>query len=68
MTNVEALKDLYVALGGDEDDFTAQTNPEALELLKTVLPEGLPKVSAENNGKILKVVNGKWALADDATE
>ena len=68
MTNVEALKGLYVTMGGDADNFTAQTNPEALELLKTVLPEGLPKVSATDNGKILKVVNGKWALADDATE
>lgn len=68
MTNIEALKDLYVAMGGDADNFTAQTNPEALELIKTVLPVGLPKVSATNNGKILKVVNGEWALADDATE
>lgn len=68
MTNIEALKGLYVAMGGDADNFTAQTNPEALELIKTVLPVGLPKVSATNNGKILKVVNGEWALADDATE
>lgn len=68
MTNIEALKDLYVAMGGDADNFTAQTNPEALELIKTVLPVGLPKVSATNNGKILKVVNGEWALTDDATE
>ena len=68
MTNIEALKGLYVAMGGDADNFTAQTNPEALELLKTVLPVGLPKVSAADNGRILKVVNGDWALADDATE
>ena len=68
MTNVEALKGLYVAMGGDADDFTAQTNPEAIDLLKTVLPQGLPEVSSTNNGKILKVVDGEWALADDATE
>ena len=68
MTNIEALKDLYVAMGGNADNFTAQTIPEALELIKTVLPVGLPKVSATNNGKILKVVDGNWALEADATE
>ena len=37
MTNVEALKELYVALGGNEDDFTATTNPEAIHLILTLV-------------------------------
>lgn len=32
-----------------------------------VKKEFLPAVTATNNGKILKVVDGEWALADDAT-
>ena len=67
MTNVEALKALYVALGGDADDFTATTNPEAIYLVSTVVASALaavlPEVSAEYNGDILKVVDGKWAKA-----
>ncbi len=30
MTNVEALKVLFIACGGTAEDFTAQTNPEAI--------------------------------------
>ena len=67
MTNVEALKKVYVALGGDADDFTATTNPEAIDLVASVIstavaPE-LPAVTSEDNGDILKVVNGAWAKA-----
>lgn len=67
MTNVEALKKVYVALGGDADDFTATTNPEAIDLIASVIstavaPE-LPAVTSEDNGDILKVVNGAWAKA-----
>lgn len=67
MTNVEALKKVYVALGGDADDFTATTNPEAIDLIASVVsaavaPE-LPAVTSEDNGDILKVVDGAWAKA-----
>lgn len=67
MTNVEALKKVYVALGGDADDFTATTNPEAIDLIASVIstavaPE-LPAVTSEDNGDILKVVDGAWAKA-----
>lgn len=67
MTNVEALKKVYVALGGDADDFTATTNPEAIDLIASVVsaavaPE-LPAVTSEDNGDILKVVDGVWAKA-----
>lgn len=65
MTNVEALKALYVALGGDADEVAnANTNAELIAALAGVLPESgatLPEVDATNNGDILTVVNGKWA-------
>ena len=65
MTNIEALKKVYVALGGDADDFNATTNPEAIDLVASAVaaagaPE-LPEVTAANDGDMLKVVDGKWA-------
>ena len=64
MTNVEALKEIYVALGGTASNFNAQTNPEAIHLISTVIaaaiaPE-LPKVTSSNNGQVLTVDGGKW--------
>lgn len=64
MTNVEALKEVYVALGGNASSFNAQTNPEAIHLISTVIaaaiaPE-LPKVTGSNNGQVLTVDGGKW--------
>lgn len=64
MTNVEALKEVYVALGGTASNFNAQTNPEAIHLISTVIataiaPE-LPKVTSSNNGQVLTVDGGKW--------
>lgn len=65
MLNIDALKNVYVALGGDADDFTATTNDEAINLVATVIPTALggvlPAVTAADNGDILKVVDGEWA-------
>lgn len=36
-TNIEALKDLYVALGGTGTDYTAVTIPEALNSIGALL-------------------------------
>lgn len=68
MTNVQALKEVYVALGGSADDFNAITNDQAIHLIATVIaaaiaPE-LPAVTASNNGQVLTVESGKWAAAD----
>jgi len=65
MTNVEALKALYVALGGDADDVAnANTNAELIAALAGVLPESgeslLPDPSKLSNGDMLKVSGGKW--------
>ena len=68
MTNVEALKEVYVALGGSAEDFTATTNDETIHLISTVVASAiagaLPTVSSSDNGKVLTVVAGKWDKAD----
>lgn len=62
---VDALKALYVALGGSADNFDAVTIPDAINLIVTVATSGsgasLPAVTAEDNGKVLAVVDGEWA-------
>lgn len=72
MLNVEALKEVYVALGGDADDFTATTNDEAIAMIATVIPNALgdklPTVTSTENGKVLKVIDGAWGVGNDATE
>lgn len=40
MTNVEALKEVFIALGGNAEDFTAETNDEAIALLANVAAGG----------------------------
>jgi len=40
MTNVEALKEVYTALGGSAEDFTATTNDEAIALIASVAGGG----------------------------
>lgn len=73
MTNVEALKLIYAALGGDADDVAGiNENPEMIAAIATVAEAAiaavLPKVTAADNGKVLKVVDGKWAVGTDLVE
>lgn len=70
MTNVEALKAVYKALGGDADDVAdITTTAEMISAIATVIPTAtaseLPEVSATDNGSVLKVINGKWAVGTD---
>lgn len=71
-TTVDALKNLYVALGGDADDVADVTLiPDMINAIATVAetaiaPE-LPKVTAADNGSVLKVVDGEWAVGEDIT-
>lgn len=71
-TNVQALKNLYVALGGDLSTVANLTTSSevinAIAGLSGLTGEYLPAVTAEDNGKVLKVVEGKWALGTDLTE
>ena len=74
MLIVDALKTLYVAMGGKltdtYDDIAggiavseyALTTDAILALAKQAVPAGLPTVSAEDEGKVLTVSNaGEWA-------
>lgn len=70
---VEALKNLYIAFGGTADDVaTIATTPEMINKIAEHIGEGgaaeLPAVTAADNGKVLKVVDGVWAKGTDLTE
>ena len=70
-TNVQALKNLYVALGGDLSTVAnLATSSEVINAIAQLPAIGasLPAVTAADNGKILKVVEGKWAVGADLTE
>ena len=70
MNTISALQALYVALGGDADDVAnINTIPEmisaiATQAAKATAPE-LPTVTATDNGSVLKVVDGAWAVGTD---
>ena len=71
-TNVEALKTLYTAFGGSADTVAAMTtSAEVIAALATVVSAGggsvLPAVTTDDNGKVLKVSSGKWAVGTDNT-
>lgn len=72
MLNLEALKEVYVALGGTATNFTATTNDEGISLIATVCTSGggasLPTVTGADNGDVLTVVEGAWAKAAAPTE
>lgn len=70
MTNVEALRNLYVALGGEASDVADMaTSAEVINAIATVAASAvaseLPKVTADDNGKVLKVIEGEWAVGTD---
>lgn len=76
MDNITALKTLYVAIGGSADEVANMTLiPElinaiavkALALYTAANRKELPSVTEADNGKVLKVASGKWAVGTDAT-
>lgn len=68
INTVESLRGLYVALGGDIAEVAnLNTIPELLTEISTVAQAAateLPAVKSADNGKVLTVVNSKWAKAD----
>ena len=77
MTNntMGALKAVYIALGGNSSTVaTVTTIPDMLTAIAAQLTAVgitdnlLPAVSAIDNGKILKVADGKWGVGADLTE
>lgn len=69
---IQALQNLYVALGGDLSDVAdIVIIPDMINAIAAVIPSAiasaLPEVSASDNGKVLKVADGEWSVGTDAT-
>lgn len=67
MTTVDALKELYVSLGGEKPTVSDVTiNAGMVEELASILKPGmlLPEVTEDDNGKTLKVVDGAWTASE----
>lgn len=65
---LDALRKLYVALGGSASDVANLViTPELIDAIATLvtagLTEAMPAVTASNNGQVLTVVSGAWAVA-----
>lgn len=79
-TTVDALKAVYMALGGDMadtyDDIASGATvgnysviPDVVNAIaKIATPSELTTVSATDNGSVLKVIDGAWGIGEDATE
>ena len=66
---LDALRALYVALGGTASDVADLVIiPDLINAIATLISSGaiteLPKVTSSDNGKVLTVVSGKWAKAN----
>ena len=70
---IDALKKLYVALGGSADDVVnIVIIPDMINAIATQAAvvvaaanaKELPSVTSTDNNKVLTVVSGKWAKAD----
>ena len=73
-TTVQALRAVYVALGGTGTDIPDNMEiPAAIAKTATVAAavkaaadaKELPAVTTSDNGKVLKVASGKWAVGTD---
>ena len=63
-TTVQALRDIYVALGGTSTDITDNMEiPEALAKIATVVASTIELPAATTNGQVLTVSGGKWVSA-----
>ena len=65
---VEALKELYIALGGSAANAADITLiPDMIKAIAAHISGGgaaeLPSVTTADNGKVLTVVEGEWSAA-----
>lgn len=67
MTNIDALAAVYAALGGSDPVPDGATNADVIAMIARAIDSGaagvLPAVTARDDGKVLTVVDGKWAAA-----
>jgi len=70
MTNLEALKAIYTALGGAATIPADATNADVLSMIAQAAAAvaGATLPAASGNGKVLTVVSSKWKPADVPTE
>ena len=70
MTNLEALKLIYTALGGSDAIPADATNADVLAKIAAAAAAvaGATLPTASGNGKVLTVVSSKWKPADVPTE
>lgn len=67
--NVDALKGIYAALGGDADDVASMTTiADVLNAIATVIPTALAAIlptiaTPADDGKVLTAVSGEWKAA-----
>lgn len=68
---IQALTNLYVALGGDAADVAGIVIiPDMINAIAALIETGggrLPAVSATDNGSVLKVIDGEWGVGTDET-
>ena len=73
-TTVQGIRDIYVALGGTGTDIPdnmeipaalAKTAIVAAAVKSAADAKELPAVTTANNGAVLKVIEGKWAIGTD---
>ena len=67
MTNLDALKEVYAALGGKDAIPDGATSACVISMIAQAIASGggqLPPVSADDDGKILGVVDGAWAAIE----
>ena len=69
----DALKELYVACGGNSATVANMTvKSDIISALATLITSGggakLPEVSASDNGRVLGVADGAWAVVDIEAE
>lgn len=70
MTNLEALKALYVALGGSSSTVAPmERSCDVIYAMAQIIPSNafnqLPAVTASDNGSVLKVIDGAWGIGTD---
>lgn len=70
MLNIEALKQVYVALGGSSS--TVENMTVSADVIAAIAAQitsagiatkELPTVTSSNNGQVLTVAEGKWTAA-----
>lgn len=67
MTTTKALKKLYETIvGGESKNSAAKIINDLADNWSS--SNELPAVTSTNNGKVLKVSGGKWAIGDDAND